>query len=508
MFVQTGRIGDILNTLPLALRHFQQTGEVPFYMVASQFKGILEGVSYVEPVIFPGPFEHCIAALYMARQITSNISLCQIYGQGIMNLAMETSFIRESWACANADVPWGTLPLVIDQRDRTREARLIGDLVQQAAGRKIVLVATGGISSPFPYGKTLLAGLQSQLDPDIFMVINLAAFKCEQFFDFLGLYEIAHCLVSVDTGFQHLAPASDIPVISIINPSPSKWHGSAWRPQHTARFYYHEFPQTINNFALAIAVVDAREWARRPDLIHVFADWRDTTDEDTERRRRVALDSWEMESQFSATYGRDYWQHVDVTREDCTRDGTIVGDAVRMPFIRDVISHGLQRATKPTDVIVWSNADICFAPGLTGNILETCRRHGAAFCQRWDFPKLAKPFITTGMVRKGKWYPGCDLFAFTVEWWNQHGQELPDLLMGREKVDEVFRQLIKYYHGGEIEAGIYHEKHASFWERPENFHTNGGNLHNRALAKVWSEKIGVGENDHVWWTTEVDRRTR
>jgi hypothetical protein len=470
-------------------------------MVATAFAPLLDGVSYVDPVIFPGPFENCIAATFQARQMTTNVALCQIYGMGIANLGMETSFIRESWVSANADVPWGTLPLVFDRRNPVREDALRGDLMQRAAGRKVVLVTCSGISSPFPYGKPLMEGLRMRLDPKEFMIVDLKDYRSARFFDFLGLFDIAHCLISVDTGFRHLAAASNLPVVSIINPSPSRWHGSAWRPSDSARFYYNEFPARIRD--VAVAVLTARNRSTRPKLVHVFADWRDRLDPDTIRRQQVAVDSWQAENDFAP----GYWENFEVIRDVALRDGRTVGDQMPVPFIKDLIEAGLRKTSKDSDIIVYSNADICFAPGLTGQILEACERKGAAFCQRWDFPRLSKPFISTGMIRKGRWYPGCDLFAVTVEWWKKHGAELPDLLIGREKVDQTFRQLIKYYHGAEIEAGIYHEKHPSFWERPENFHSNGGNLYNRKLAAEWAERIGVGDNDQIWWSEEVDRRT-
>lgn len=499
LFLQTGRAGDILNALPLAQRHMLKTGERPLFMVAKAYAELLEGVSYVQPVIFEGEFTDTLAAIFKARQLTSNVVVSQIYGKAISNREMCTSFARESWAAANSDVPWGTLPLLIDKRDTAREAALLAKHWPRVAG-PVVLTALRGTSSPFPFARDFAANLPRMLGKE-FTVVDISGVKAERFYDLLGLFDRAACLVTIDTGHLHLAHASDVPVVALITRSPSRWHGSPWRPNHAGRFYYDEFPAVMSGAVAAIKAAVAS--AERPRLVHTWADWRrDWPDAETCRRMDVAEASWAME--YAAAPG--YWRPAKFNI--AARDSTHVGDTMPIPFLKDVLEHAASFCRTDSDVIAFTNSDVCFAPGITGHVLEHMTRNGCAFTHRWDFDRLYSPFATEGMVRKGKFYPGSDAFFFTRAWWREHGWEYPDMLLGREKNDEVLRQLIKLHGGEEIEACIYHEKHRSFWEARENFESNRGNIYNRQLATKWFINTGLTENDFIWWTKCTDRRTR
>lgn len=47
--LQLGRYGDVINVLPIARRHYLNTGEKPWFVIAKEFADILEGVTYVDP---------------------------------------------------------------------------------------------------------------------------------------------------------------------------------------------------------------------------------------------------------------------------------------------------------------------------------------------------------------------------------------------------------------------------------------------------------------------------
>lgn len=504
LFLQLGRAGDIFNTLPLAEQTFRETGVKPFYMVAQAFAGLLDGVSYVLPVVYPGPFDEFIPAMFQARKLTNNIRVGQIYGKGIVNRESCTSFTRESWRSANADVPWGTLPLHFNNRDADREE----DLLRRCnidPTKKLVLLSLDGFSSPFPHGRWLRETLAREL-PAEFQVFDMTPVKVARLYDLLALYDRAHCLVTIDTGTLHLAHACpDLPVVSLINPYPTDWHASAWRPEHVARIFYNEFPGAIER--VIERVINARDPRTLPRIVHVWADFRKDEHPDHEnlRRMKLARESWEME--YAAAPGR--WLNVEFP-SGRTRSSREVGDTSPCPFVGDLVNYGVPYCRKDTDIIAWSNSDVSFAPGLTGNVLEKCERYSAAFTHRWDFPKLAKPFVSESMIRRGKWYPGSDAFFVTLGWWKANGRDYPEMIMGREHNDEVFRSLIKATAGVEceIEAAVYHEKHKSFWDSQENFATNPGNVWNRKLAKEWYFKHELKFEDFKHWTKRVDRETR
>lgn len=496
IFVQLGRAGDILNVLPLAHRAFKEDGVKPWFMVAEDYAGLLDGVTYVERVVYRGKFEQVILALHQARQLTPHIVLTQIYGWGIVNQQACTSFARESWWASGLQVPWGSLPLMIDNRNEAREAELVGRIVSRRREKRLVLVAAAGTSSPFPFGPLLLSELRARLGSR-HEVVDLSEIKAHRFYDLLGLFDVAACLVTIDTGHLHLAHASKVPVVSLITRDPSKWHGSSWRPNHIGRFYYDEFPRCMD--AVVGKVVDAPLLrVIRPKIIHTWADWRDG-DPSAELRGRsdVAQASWETE------YSTGAWIPCEMTKDEAKRSGKDIGDPHNVPYAHDVIEHAMKQVRRDADVICLTNADTGFSPGLTGIIMETIDRHGCAFSHRRDFDRIAAPFFSEAQVRRGKFYPGSDLFAFTAGWWKAHRHEYADFLMGREHWDEVFRQLVKYHGGVSLDCAAWHEWHRSFWCDEKRW-TLPGNVHNANLKAEWFKETGFVPEDFRYFRVAED----
>ncbi len=220
-------------------------------------------------------------------------------------------------------------------------------------------------------------------------------------------------------------------------------------------------------------------------IFHVFSQF--TGDAETERRKDFARETWEEEY-------RHGWR--DLPFDNPIRDSSDIGDTRPMPYIHDLIESVMHRNPRDSDVIAFTNADVCFTPGLTGWILDAVPRHGAAYTHRWDFARLTKPLANEAQVKRGTWYPGSDAFFFTAAWWRAHRTEYPDMILGREQCDEVLRQLVKRHAGVEIPCAIYHEKHESFWEQNGK---NEGNRHNRRLARKWMLARDYKPSDPVWW---------
>lgn len=495
-FVQLGRAGDILNILPLVKREFQKHRIRPRVMVAADFAGILDGVKYADPLIWPGRFEDVKPAVWTAGRQKGDLIIPQIYGNDWSPAALCTSFARDSWRVAGADVPWGSLPLEFDRRDREGEQMVLRHFLILPASRPFVLLAVDGISSPFTGARSLKALLNYWLKD--FRIIDLSGFRARHISDLIPLFDRAHCLVTIDAGLLHLAHASRVPVVTLVESRPSRWHGSAWRPNHVARFLYEDFPAC--DWALVDAVMNARTASARPTIIHAWTEYRgQAMDDDTARRTALARKSW------AAEYQTGYWVDRRFSRRDSGRDSRGIGDPRGVPYVRDVIKHALAGAKKPSDIIALTNADVCFTPGLTGWILQAVRRHGAAFAHRWDFDRLDRLCLSEAdVMTRAKFYVGTDAFFFTAEWWKTHGAEFPDMLIGREHWDEVFRQLIKRYFGVQLTGAIYHERHPSFWERIDQHATNRGNWHNTNLTKAWFARTGYRPMDPEWWKVPID----
>lgn len=493
LFVQLGRLGDILNVLPLCFAEYARAGERPHLMIAEQFAAAIKGVTYVVPLLWRGEFEDLPGALLVAEQVAETMGLrlicTQIYGRHFAVPENCSSFMRESWAAVPGSPPWGSLPLMID-RDLDAEAVVTWTHVGEIEDpRPIVLLALSGHSSPFAHGRALKKLLRNELDRD-FRVRDLSGYLAPAPRDLLGLMRKAHCLVTVDSGLLHLAHAvPNLPVIAFLTREPSIWHGSPWRPNHVSRFFYDEAPECLAS--VAPAVRNARDPDARPRIVHVWSEF--TGDRETRRRMKLARASWALE------YGHyDGWRPHAMREADHWRQSTDspVNDERPVPFMRDLIAHALNLDLGPTDVIALTNSDVCATPGLTGWILDSVQRHGAAFSHRWDFDLLESPLTGEHQVIRGAFYPGSDAFFFTRAWWDQHGAKYPDMLLGREHVDEVLRQLIKGTGGVEIHAGIYHEEHGSHWKSGASCQ---GNRYNTTLARRFFVQHGTGPNDHEWW---------
>lgn len=500
LYVQLGRAGDILNILPLCKQDYDDYGRKPVLMIAEKFASILDGVTYVEPLVFHGEFEETLAAMEIADRVAEerglSIVCTQIYGKEIHCGEKCSSFARESWARVPRAPAWGSLPLVFDRRDISREEGVKNHLLQRGTGKPYVVLALSGTSSPFPENVDLTRYLRNKLGKE-FDFVDVSGFIAPRFYDLLTLLEGAHALVTVDSGLLHLAAAvPKLPVVAFITRYPSRWHGSPWRPQQVARFFYDEAPECFA--AVAYSVETAGAEYTEPVFLHAWSHIAAVGGIDAETSRRLGF-AW-MTWQHEKNQGGAIWHDRQLRGDEIKRTSLDLGDTRPVPFVRDVIEKAIDYAPSSPDIVALTNSDVCFTPGLTGWVLDRVRRHGAAFTHRWDFHRgIERPLVNEEEVRRGELYPGSDAFFFTVAWWRRHRDEFPDMLLGREQWDEVFRQLVKRHGGLEIPAAIYHEKHAGFWEDPEQRRTNAGNIHNRRLARKWFLRTGYGPNDPQWW---------
>ena len=251
-YVQLGKLGDVLNILPLLLED-RINGHKPSLLVCKEYASILDGCSYVNPAIFDGELFQIASAIGEARKLSDDIKVCQVLGprrevlehvyklQGV-NQTVTDSFQQESWRLAGRkQSDWERqLPLVFDKRDTEIEAALIAKHI--AKRKRTLLVNFKGLSSPFPFADLIAELVRLKLSKE-FKIVDLSEIQSEHFYDLLGLYENAHAMISVDTSTLHLAHACPkLPVIALTKDTPNYWHGSAWRPQHVCYMRYGDFP--------------------------------------------------------------------------------------------------------------------------------------------------------------------------------------------------------------------------------------------------------------------------
>ena len=443
-------------------------------MVAKAFAGVLDGVSYVEPKIWPYDWRDTRAA-YSAASMERNgeVLNCTVYSRDYQARRLTKNFQHEAWFNAGADLPWGSLPLVFDRRDPAREAALLAaaDLSEEP----LILTSFSGTSAPFPYAAQLLEQLRRAFPWH--RVLDLSNLRAERIYDVLALLERADAFVCTDSALLHLATAvPSLPVCALIpeHPAPKReWCRAEWSRQQVFRCLHGE---ALKRFPEMVAAI--RDPFKLPKIVHVTS-WSGVPGENDRRRMAIAQASW------AAEYSTGRWECIRLSETTLPRTAKSIGDPAPLPFMRDLIEIAARRCG-PMDIIALSNADVGFSPGLTGWVLEACGRHGAAFTHRWDFMKrLDDPVPSEFVCGLGHWYPGSDFFAFTRAWWDKNGFAYPDMVMGREACDMVLRQLIKQSGGVEIVRAIWHEKHASSWEQPGARETLAGNVVNRQLASSW-----------------------
>jgi hypothetical protein len=155
-------------------------------------------------------------------------------------------------------------------------------------------------------------------------------------------------------------------------------------------------------------------------------------------------------------------------------------DPRALPFLRDLLDMGV-RGAGPGDLLVFTNDDCVFAPGLTDTLLRVTQ---AAWASRHEFVRLPKPPSCLDIITARK-HPGADLFAMTPAWWQAHRRDYPDMILGCEAWDLVLRKLMASTGALELHAAIAHEEHGATWQGRR---ADPSALHNRKLAGAWLAK--------------------
>jgi hypothetical protein len=221
-----GRFGDICNAIPIAYELWRD-GCKPKFFVAQEFATVLEGVSYVQPMVWKVEYRD----LQKAIDRIPNAIICQAYKHPDQR-RLTDSYQKEAWRIAGWLDKFGTIPLVFDQRNKERE-----DLLAREHGvtDETILVAGNGVSSPF--NLDLWAGMQGF--PNI---VNLSEIRAERIFDIIGLIERARLLLTIDSAPLHFARATKTKVVALINDG---WYGSVAPENGVAIRYSEATPERI-----------------------------------------------------------------------------------------------------------------------------------------------------------------------------------------------------------------------------------------------------------------------
>lgn len=162
------------------------------------------------------------------------------------------------------------------------------------------------------------------------------------------------------------------------------------------------------------------------------------------------------------------------------------------PLVRDVFDFAAQ-GKAASDILIYTNADIHVRSDCCVQVVFALQESDACYCFRRDFSKL-DAVLADDSFAKGHDYPGHDLTAFRVGWWNAYREEMPDMVLALEAWDPCIRLLIDKTNSGKdvtLHDLIAHERHSSYWEKSENRYRLNGQKHNIALAKAFLTANGI-----------------
>ncbi len=266
---------------------------------------------------------------------------------------------------------------------------------------KLVLLSLGGVSSPFPLAPILKELVKAKFPAPKWQVVDLANIKAERFYDLLGLYEKAHCLMATDSGPLHLARATpELPVFALVNDKPLLWNGSPWRPNHAFYCRYGDLPARAGAFVWALDQIGGVGFraTKSPQIVHVWNEYEGVS----------------RHPDWFDEYQTGHWTMCPIEVGSCGRDtAMLLKDPKRLPFLKDSLRMGLQRAGDD-DLVVLTRPDTRFRSGLTGALLEK----GPAFAYRMN---------QNG--GRSTYQPVADLFCARKSWWKKFLPELPDLVL-------------------------------------------------------------------------------
>lgn len=410
LWVQLGRVGDILNILPLlyADNRDDSTRCSPRLLIAREFSPLLEGVSYVEKVIYEGPHYEVAKAMAQAEKITSFDVICTqvntsdaqtetylasiaeaktpteliIRKDAIANQRRATSFQKESWKVAGRLKEWDdNLLLVFDRRNPERENALLkaNGFLDKRNKRPVMLLALEGNSSPFPYADLLRELVRGRFGEE-YRILELP--QAERFYDLLALYEQSALLIAIDSAPLHLAWACrNLPVFALTQDHPTLWHGSPWRPNHVWYCRYGDFPARAIEMVETIYNLGKIQYPRLSVM---------------------ACSAYE-----SPAISISYETSLVVADGMCSRDSrSMIQDTKRVPYLRDVVRMAMQKCN---DDSMWVSIT-----------RPQCQMVSSVGCE---------PPLYAYRIQNGQFRPVVDLFCATKAFWKEILPEIPDLLL-------------------------------------------------------------------------------
>lgn len=477
--VQLGRYGDIINILPVA-QHIHNTYGRPTIVCSEQFASLMEGVSYADCWPLPIQYDQLQFALRSALSKFQWCLISQIYAPGMQIDHLTPSFTEESWRLLGMGYRYKDLTLrpLFDKRDPAREETLLNKVRGNDTRPMVCVNFTSGISSPFADGASLQQAVFDKFG-ERFHLVDLAKVTGERFYDLLAVMEKSVAIVSCDTGTLHLATATDVPIVALVNSSP--WLGSYARGNVVERITYNDARRDPAALLQAIdkAVVDR---SKLPAKINVLLPPRRRIFHVSERHRETNPAQLERVTKSQETWQRLYSESGVIGMpldEACyPRSACDMGNRRKLPYLKDILAPALKLAD-PHDIIFITNDDIHLHPDIAKMLELHIGMFEAASSIRSEWREQCLATDTPHIWnRRSQGHTGRDLFAFTARWLRAHWDDIPDFFVGTSHWDYCLASLVrlefgilssrqnieKHFFPAEMPHGyIGHVMHRAFW---------------------------------------------
>lgn len=218
---------------------------------------------------------------------------------------------------------------------------------------------------------------------------------------------------------------------------------------------------------------------------HIYTDY-EPHDSAALLRQKVAKETWSVQM----------WIGYGVKDSELPRLWEEEGRSY--PYLVDVMDQGCKLASD-FDIAIFTNTDTCVVSDCALKVAVALQDASACYCFRRDFNHDFHEPIPDDVVPRGDDYVGSDLYAFRVSWWLANRKEFPDMILGHEAWDPIFRYLINQTNAGHptvLRNLIYHRRHPSRWESAENRYRLRGQLHNLMFASRWMKQHGINPSTH------------
>jgi len=234
-FIQLGRAGDVILLMPAMRWLYLNEGMKPRLITSAEFGPILDGVSYVEPVVLNVHWWYGMKeAKEYAQKHFGGATVIQCHAdKWVVDLNEYPTFMESTHS--RTGVPWEyfrTMPMVFDRRSPEREMAHL----PVTNGKPFIAVNMSGFSSPFPHANEMWKILNSFRNR--VQIIDLSTMKLPRIYDLLGLFDRAIGTIHIDTSTLHLAHGSPSPYIAFTR---GGWATSTPRGNCALQMEYAEF---------------------------------------------------------------------------------------------------------------------------------------------------------------------------------------------------------------------------------------------------------------------------